>query len=318
MNIFEYIAAITGQTCPERTEAKVTQLVKHMADIPESKIPEKVIEMVKEDGISCLMVVYDSVAEFFTRTGRMMTSTKHLIPKLKEQLKDTPDGVYAGEMLTYADASLEELGGVVNPNRVNPLDEKQDFIAQHLHLAVFDFVTIEQFVVGKTVRFKRIDRVRFLRDHMPQSENLYRIKAQICHKNMIEAWSDLIIMAGEEGAVYSHPDMEWVAGHKGFHQFKVVRGLHVDLVCQGVVWGEGKFAGMIGGLNFLYKGKPFTAGLGKGWDVPRMRTETSLYKLNSSNIVGKLWHVYGLQESSKGVIRLPKVAERRVDKTISD
>lgn len=318
MNIFEYIAAITGDPCPARPENKVTQLVKHMEEVPDSKIPDRLICMEKKDGISCLMVVYDSVAEFFTRTGRVLTSTKYLSDNLKELLKDTPDGVYAGELCTYQRASLEELGGVVNPNRVNPLTKAQELIAKGLHLATFDYVTIEQFVAGKTVGFPRIERVKFLRYNVPSSIHLFRIEAFFVTKECTNAEADRWIAKGSEGVVYSCPREEWIAGHKGFHQMKVVRGIHLDLICQGVVWGVGKFAGMIGGLNFLHKEKPFTAGLGKGWDYPRMKRETEAYQRNSKNIVGELWHVYGLQESSKGVIRLPKVAEKRVDKTIPD
>ena len=319
LSIFEYLKKLGFSGVEERPESKVTQLVKHFAEIPESKIPDNVIEMLKEDGVSCLAVVYKKQVEFFTRTGRMMTSTNQLKNNMYMQVQEIPDGVYAGEMCTFADASLEELGGTISPNRVNPLDEKQTHIANLLHLRVFDYVTIPQYIAGFTTGFNRRARIKFIKENLGFSQYLNRIEPKWCTKENIEAAADVYINANCEGAVFSHPDAEWIAGHKGFHQFKIVRGIHVDLVCTGIEIGKvGKYKGLIAKLKFEYKGLPFSAGLGKGWDKPRQHKETESYLCNSRSIVGQLWHVYGLQESSKGVIRLPKVAEKRIDKTISD
>lgn len=327
--IFEYLHKF-GFAAIARSEAKVTQLVKHFAEVPDSKIPNNLIGMLKEDGISCLMVVYKKQAEFFTRTGKKMTNTAQLKNNVYMQTTVIPDGVYAGELCTYANASLEELGGTTNPNRVEALsvsDLKEPLanttrvqIAELLHLRVFDYVTIAQFIAGKTVGFNRLSRVKFIKDHLGHSQFLSRIQPEWVAKTHLDDYAEELIQKGAEGAVFSNPNAEWVAGHKGFHQMKLVRGIHLDLTCMGVVWGEdgGKYADLIGALKFEYKGLPFNAGLGKGWDVPRQLYETLAYKKDPTEIVGKLWHVYGLQVSSKGVIRLPKVAEKRIDKTISD
>ena len=99
---------------------------------------------------------------------------------------------------------------------------------------------------------------------------------------------------------------------------KEVRGIHVDLMCEGVVMGTGKFKGLIAGLKFSWKGKPFVAGLGKGWDEEFQKVQTMAFLQDEFNVVNQIWHVYALQESSKGVLRLPKVGEMRIDKREPD
>ena len=38
----------------------------------------------------------------------------------------------------------------------------------------------------------------------------------------------------------------------------------------------------------------------------------------NDEVTGKIFHVKGLQISSKGVVRLPKVQEERIDKHVAD
>jgi ATP-dependent DNA ligase len=126
------------------------------------------------------------------------------------------------------------------------------------------------------------------------------------------------IQDGEEGAVLKQSCAGWVAGHKGRRVTKAVRGIDIDLTCTGVILGTGKMDGLIAGLKFEWEGKPFTAGLGKGWDLEFQKVQTMAWSQDEFNVVGQIWRVTALQESSKGVLRLPKVGEMRIDKQQAD
>ena len=123
MNIFEFF----GKPADFRSEKKIFQLVKHFDDVnpkAEQGVYHKKVEFpmygqVKRDGVFCAVVVYKGVVHLFNRTGKMLTSVVCLWDRLsKLQLSD---GVYFGELLSYADCILEQLSGVVNPNRVKTL-----------------------------------------------------------------------------------------------------------------------------------------------------------------------------------------------------
>ena len=70
-------------------------------------------------------------------------------------------------------------------------------------------------------------------------------------------------------------------------------------------------------LILHFNGVKFSAGSGKGWTDADLDALTRQYILTGYP-VGKIIHVYGLQKSSKGAIRLPKFGEIRIDKHISD
>src|SRR5690606_34111856 len=121
------------------------------------------------------------------------------------------------------------------------------------------------------------------------------------------------IAAGGEGIVGKQLDANYEAGHKGYRVVKKVRDLHVDLKCLAVETGKGKRTGQIARLQFKYKGKLFWADLGEGWtDAKRiqMTYDWQHHPEDPHRIpspIGSIFHVKALQESSKGVLRLPKV-----------
>ena len=123
------------------------------------------------------------------------------------------------------------------------------------------------------------------------------------------------IAAGEEGAVYKRPGCEWEAGHKGWHQMKEVREVTYDLKCVGYEEGSGKYKGKVANLIFQWRdGETIKAMLGKGYthkDAEGMFNDHSLFMY-------KVFRIRGLQDSSKGKIRLPKVQEERHDKSEGD
>jgi ATP-dependent DNA ligase len=308
MNVWEFL----GLPSDHRSNDKVTMNVKHFAEVSSKNYKPMYLGLVKEDGISGILVRTSDGVALFTRTGNQMQNVE-VITRAAYAL---PVGVYLGEVVTSKEYSLEELGGAISSERVNPLDDKQKDLVSKLQLKCFDLLFIPEFLYGvstspKIERLFRLDKIlsRCTAKHIIKPIAYTEVKFED-----IESFAQYHIDGGEEGCVFSDPVAEWVAGHKGWRQFKVVRGVHLDLECKGVIIGTGKFAGLIAGLCFKYKGKPFTAGLGKGWTDEVQRH----YSANRQEVVDSIWHVYGLQVSSKGVIRLPKVAEKRIDKVVSD
>lgn len=337
-NIFEFL----GLPSDHRPVKKIYQLVKHFDDVnPKAeqgifhkKVSFPMFGQVKRDGVFCAIVVMDGAVGIFNRTGKHMTSCGDLHSSIVQQ--DLVDGVYMGELQSLHKCSLEELSGVVTPERVNPLKYTveedgtiidQPTIAKRIYVDFFDFLSLNEFVAGVT-------EVKYRERHMrlklrTEYTNLHVLPYVIIKsEEELRDFAQQMIDLGEEGAVFKQ-DVGYKCGAKDWHQMKVVRGIHVDLECIGWEEGTGKYLGRVANLLFRYKnGKTVTAMLGKGWtheDAREMRIHIGGYPhfCNGSkgavNPIGRIFHVYGLQPSSKnGIIRLPKVAEQRHDKAQAD
>lgn len=310
-NIFQFL----GFQAAHRAKNKVVQLVKHFEEVPASKRSYPLIGQPKKDGVFGLLVVRnDGAVGCFGRTGEELSSTKVILDVA--WVNSLNPSVHVGEILSRHPCSLEQLSGVLNPNRVNELDEEQQKIADSLYIALHDWLTIPEFIAGKSVapystRYDRllhaVDSTLFYDDIIPQcyiydevSKNLF---TQTC------------LASGEEGAVYKQPKEGWVAGHKGYRAMKEVSRIDYDLLCTRVEEGEGKYKGLVANMYFQWKdGTEIKAMPGKG------HTHESCRKmwLEPESAVGKVWRVKGLCNSSKGKVRLPKVEEQRHDKVTGD
>lgn len=326
MNVFEFL----GLPATHRAESKVVQLVKHYDDVNKradegilhKKVSFPMYGQVKRDGVFALLVIRHGIAAIFNRTGKRMTNCQ----RLEEYFENSGlmDGAYLGELLSR-NCSLEELSGVVNPNRVKPLDTPEKIsIRNNLHIDFFDLVTLDAFEEGHTYSTFR-ERHNKLVQRVGSNATVLNV-VFIKDQAALDAFATLCIGQGEEGAVFKQ-DVEWLAGAKDWHQMKKVRGIHVDLECIGWEEGTGKYEGHVANLLFHYKnGKTVKAMLGKGWthkDAKDMFYSIKFEEQYGDDFkghspIGKIFHVYGLQESSKGVIRLPKVSELRHDKTEPD
>ena len=297
--------------------ANPVQLVKHFNDVPDStKIKNMrwpAIMQRKYDGVYCMIVKIGGSFRFFSRTGkefyRGLYSTF-----AADRLEELRNGCYITECVNH-ELSLEELSGAINTNRVETWEaDMHRKMVNSTDFIFHDYITCDEFIAGtSSVPYEK--RLQEL-ERYPGISTAYSVTCW-----SYEDWSAFVneaINSDWEGAVLKQLHAGWEAGHKGWHAMKEVRGIHVDLVCEGVVMGTGKFEGLIAGLKFKWKGKPFVAGLGKGWDEEFQKVQTAAFLQDEFNVVNQIWHVYALQESSKGVLRLPKVGEMRIDKKESD
>lgn len=313
MNIFEFLGL------PEDHRNHPFMLVKHRGEVPEKKLTFPCYAQVKRDGIfSATVVRADGVVGIFGRTGKKLAN----VEQLEAACRDWPTGVYLGELQSMAlDVYLESLSGVVNPNRTEPLDFIGQQIKDNLYIDFFDMLTIKAFHDGFTdvSYLKRYDALhRRIGSHLSGYNAILPITP--CHNEReVEAFAQEQIDAGREGAVFKL-DVEYESGHKGYRQTKIVRMVSYDLTCIGWEEGKGKYKGKVANLIFKWKGgKSVKAMLGRGWsheDAAQMYHD--IKNGGEMNVIGRIFAVKALQESSKGVLRLPKVSELRHDKEVPD
>lgn len=310
MNVFEFL----GLPAAHRAKNKVVQLVKHYHEVPASKKGYPLIGQPKKDGVFGLMVVHEGTTRIFGRTGEMLQSCGTLIRQAGDCMWNS--GVFIGEVLSRHPCSLEELSGVLNPNRVNELDDNQKLIADNLYIALHDYLFVLDFVKGSSgysysERYRQLSRevkgTSFESDTIPCTT--------IYDESSKDSFTQACLVSGEEGAVYKQPNETWVAGHKGYRAMKEVGEVSYDLLCTRVEEGEGKYTGLVANMYFRWKdGTEIKAMPGKG------HTHESCRKmwLDPTLAVGRVWRVKGLCNSSKGKVRSPKVEEERHDKVTAD
>lgn len=346
MNLAEYIstevAKQTGNALMVAPEHKAVQLVKHWDEVSDKHkgAPYWYVKL-KKDGNFCTIINTRQVGgkckvKLFNRTGKAFTNVAELESRIAE-LK-LPNGAFFGEICSDI-CHLEALSGVINPNRVKPLNAGQHSIRKRLYVALFDGVSLKEFQAGVS-RYTCETRMTKLiamcqKCNIPDDEKIESVnKGTSCIDIAltcivpnkvktaagIDAHADEYIDAGQEGIVICHPEAKWEAGHKNWHQMKKVRGVSYDLRCVGWEEGKGKYKGKIANLLFAYKdGETIKCMLGKGW-THELAQEMYEAEMRTDDYVvqGKIFQVYALQESAKGKLRLPKVGELRHDKLKSD
>lgn len=297
------------------------ELVKHMHEVPVNRLRWPAIAEIKYDGVFCAVIVYGRKPEdvmLVSRTGRLFGNQAELLAALAGQLSgELPEGVYITELVNDQ-LSLEELSGLVNPNRKAQWTTAQFTSMYSAMLWAHDYLTVAEFLAGESSR-PRCERMVPVQWHKRGGVVSRR---RIFSGPEFEQFAELVTNAGHEGAVLKQYDAPWEAGHKGWHTTKVVRGISLDLRCVSYDMGrnETKREGQICKLEFAYKGGTFWADLGRGWtDEERVRLTCELVmKVMRHEPLG-IFTVTALQESSTGLaLRLPKVGAQRFDKDTPD
>lgn len=319
MNIWEFL----GLPASHRPASKTTMLVKHRREVSKKNIKFPYAAQVKVDGVHCLVVVHKGKVACFTRTANKMTN----VSRVTEEMYGVSDGVYMGELTSSAPHTLEELSGVINPNRVDKLDWYQDKIANGLYVNWFDWVPIGSLISGET-KGNWLARHEQLKLRLADTEVACNILTYtlIHDEEALLAFAEACILNDEEGAVFRELSSGWEAGHKNWKIVKVVRDIDYDLMCIGYEEGEGKYKGKVANLLLRWKdGETIKAMLGKGWTHNDAECMFSLLSWGSPHAkshrlypIGKVYRVTALSDSSKGKLRLPKVAEHRHDKLEGD
>lgn len=300
-----------------REAKQPVQLVKHLDEVPESKIKYPIVAQIKYDGIFVLVVVQDNEVRLYSRTGLPLY---YEYGTLHTNYATLPEGVYIGELCNH-EVSLEVLSGLVNPNRKALWDcGTYEAMAAATIIQLHDYLTVDELLGGASDR-TYYDRQRDLMSKVRGTDLLSNVVGNITLYNRedVERYGNESIARGYEGIVLKQ-DLDWVAGHKGYRAMKVVRGIHLDLLCVGVEYGKGKREGLVAALVLKLNEHTFKADLGKGWTDERRAELTESHELSlPDSPIGKIWEVKALQMSSTGkAMRLPKVVRIRYDKDEPD
>ena len=298
-------------------------LVKHREEVPPAALVFPALAEVKYDGIFAAVVVSPSGrVKVFSRTGRPLWLQGRAYPVFY----GAPAGLYIAE-LTCTGLSLEQLSGLVNPNRKKSWTGAEYAALVDGQCWVFhDYMTLENYLYahlyteGPDTLETRRRVLEGIHSYSALPSNSRLSVAQIVHSLAeYERFSEQVIRQGLEGTVLKQLRAKYCPGHKGWRAVKDVRGVHLDLKCLNIEMGKPgtKRDGQINKLQFCLPGcnKPFWADLGKGW-TDEKRNELT-YDRNT--IIGRVFHVRALQISSTGkALRLPKVMEERIDKEVPD
>ena len=94
MNIFEYLGLPADH---RKLTNKVTQLVKHWDEVPESRKEGKQFTVqTKKDGVCTLTIIKSGEVSIWSRTGKRFTNTGAIVKHIKDLT--LPEGVYLGEL----------------------------------------------------------------------------------------------------------------------------------------------------------------------------------------------------------------------------
>ena len=313
MNIWEFL----GLPATHRPASKTTMLVRHWREVSSSNIKFPYAAQLKVDGVHALVVIHQGEAAVFTRTGNLMTNVQVVL----SSVAFAQDGVYMGELTSSAPHTLEELSGVINPNRKEPLDWYGQAQADGLFVQWFDWVPIGSFISGST-KGNWEARYEQLKLRLADTEAHANILPfTLIHDESARlSFAKSCIDADEEGAVFRELTSGWEAGHKNWKIMKEVRDISYDLLCVGIEEGKGKYLGKVANLLMQWKGgEVLPCMLGLGWShVDAERLFIATKRNTQDSPIGKVYRVTALKDSSKGKLRLPKVREHRHDKVEGD
>lgn len=301
-------------------EKKTTMLVKNFDDTKWGKkhAPYPCICMEKLDGVCALAININGNVELYSRTGRKLKNVGHLEVLLEYTM---PENYVVCVEVCHPSLSLEQISGIVNPNRTEPLEEELDQTwLMDAYMGAFDMITLLEFLDGEShttfqVRLKEL--ARYTRHGMKVT-----LPANIIAQDEEQAvgFFNAIVETGGEGTVQALPDMPWKAGYKNHAKTKRVRGVDYDLEVVAIEEGKGKRAGMAGRVIVLWRSGGIASNARKRLAVDgRFTDEQRIHMLqHPEEYIGKIVHVHALQIGSAGALRLPKIRSFRMDKFVAD
>lgn len=300
--------------------AKPFQLVRHYDEVTveSNKVafPYQVETM--SYGQLCAVLVLKGQVHAFTRTGAPFNNLGKLMHSFKNIV--LRDGIYICELyVPQAITSTDKLAAMVSPFRKNILTKPQQLIANdETRLAVCDYLTIEEFTEGKaemlrTEREERLtDSIDFNADtriHMPDSKKVKDMKGLLKFFNKQ-------VKSGAEGVTIKGND-RYVCGHQNFHFMSMLPYIKAKLECTGFMEGTGKLVGQVDKLIFKGKdGAVVEAALGDNYSEEDSiaMLKTCKHKKKKGAPMGFVFDVYALEQSTKGVLKNPKVGNFTKDK----
>lgn len=248
----------------------------------------------KYDGLRCLAFVRHGGVKLFSRNGLEFTSSDHLKPEILNLVRDR-DCVLDGELTSgNFNASMSAVRRKQQPN-------------DHTVFTAFDILTGDQWEAPTQV-------YRYRRSNLESLDWEGRQKLQLAPCYPVEDEDEVLRYYGhfldlgyEGGMVKALNGLYRFKRHSDWQKLKEQND--VDLVCEGVVQGEGKYAQTLGALRFTFKGKRISIGTGFSDE------ERDLWWKNPSLIKGKVCELHYHQVTPDGALRHGRFFCIREDKT---
>lgn len=302
--LFDEVKSVVDLFPQIATRAEVVQLMKHASECKLDKVKWPVAGEVKEDGNYCFVLVLDGKHYAFGRSGLRFTN----LGFIESQFAGCSNGVFMGEVVNDK-LELEQLSGVISPNRVNPLEaDIAQIHAEHTTMRLFDYILPTNLVAGiSTVPYTE----RRAQLTAANKTNFTEIPYELLHSELeMEAHARELIRQGKEGGCYKVANSDWRAGRRDYHSMKIVKEVSFDLECIRVEDGKGKRLGIVANMFFRWRnGKELKADLGKGW------TDAKRLEAYENPPIGRVFRVTAMGDSSSnGLLRKAKVQEERFDK----
>lgn len=316
MNVFQFL----GLPANHRKDTHIVHRVKNLHEVPESKLKWPAIAQKKEDGVFAIVVTNnEGEVGIFSRTGKRFVGCEFLANNIKFHQYHDPSMVYLCELVCseVSEISLEQLSGIVNPNRTEPVESSlKTLFTLSANLVCFDVIRRGDFMVGYTTSHYH---TRFSNNLLPVDRVATRL---VYNLDEFLDYCEQLTEAGYEGAVLKQLEAPWIAGKKDYCYTKQVRGVDFDLEVLAIEWGSDgtKRHGQV--TNLVVRWRLFGHPDGEVVTLPvdgRFTDEDRIaWYNNPSLIIGKIVHVHALQLGSKGSLRLAKVRAVRIDKDKPD
>ena len=288
------------------------------ATVVASRKPADEYWEIKYDGCMTILVKAGGKAYAFSRQGEPVAGA------MDRQLAAL-EAVAMDDFVVFAEAwSPNLIHSDINGDfrRGHKLGDERRLIA-----VMFDMVTLQEFNEGKTdghpsntFEYRTLDLINLLQqliDVGTEKANLFDLAVQ---RDTKEECANVVELRRSQGQIFpidgfmrKAKNGYWVAGAGACgSSLKDKELLVVDLEVTGLVEGEGKFTGMLGAYDCLYKGKPQRVGGGSLKDSERKAIWAD--KTRAEGGIGSIIEVHALAESTNGLLREPRFARFRTDK----
>lgn len=276
----------------------------------------------KVDGVFAAIDVNTGIA--YSRTGKplfipegtTLRCTMDYIRMYYSVNKQPANTFIIAEIFSFG-LTLEQMSGLLNPNRKEPWDKT---ILTDWSVYAHDFVTLVD-GVDNTPYSERYNKIIRMPQNCVDLRRVYNIvleNAKEAAAAKIEEEFNSLMLLNCEGIVLKDPNGIYRMGKRVNTQVKRVREHLEDVRIEQVKYGTGKRNGQIGSMYCRSIDNPeiaFWADFGLNWDDSKRIELTSKFELDNKSLIGTIWTVKGLQQSSTGKsIRLPKLMYMRFDK----
>ena len=281
---------------PELIETFEVQLAEKMTSRVMKKLPGVIRIEPKLDGIRCIAIVRNGDCNIFARSGKQIVNFDETIG---QELASLPEGVYDGEIMDEDFVAL-----------MRQLHRKEDKNVKNSYLALFDFVSLEEWDSRKGTQPMSFRREKLESCLSGKSFKYLRLVDQkIVEKSVenIDRHHARYVQQGYEGAMVKNPVLPYSFGRSDA-VIKIKSFLDADLTVIGYKEGTGRHAGKLGSILVDFNG--IEVNVGSGFD-DEMRSEVWA---NKDSYIGMTAEVRYQEVTADGSLRFPTFVCWRTDK----